>query len=315
MPGTDLLRICYFIQNHRAAPQLARLIGTLRRFQADALILVGHDELAGLASADEIRRAVEADVFALREPGQRGYFSLIQPYFDALEWLARQDASYDWIVYLSGQDYPVQSLKRFEARLLAGDADGFLRFWEAWNPDNPWGRASQGIHRYGYQYRDARGWSREALRLLRSLNGIQKRMHVHLTYGPRIGRRRPAPFGPGLVCYGGRQWTTLSRACAEHVLEESRARPDLMEWFRCTLCPDEAVVQTLLANGARFRLVDDDLRYVDFAGERRGHPRTLTVADLPEITRGPYYFGRKLDLETDPELFDRLDSWIDGSGD
>lgn len=305
------MRICYFIQNHRAASQLTRLVSALRRFQPNALILIGHDEFAGLATATEIRRAVEADVFPLREPCRRGYFSLIQPYFDALERLARQGVSYDWIVYLSGQCYPVQPLKRFEERLATGDADGFLRFWEAWNPDNPWGRASQGVRRYGYQYRDVPGCPPQALRILRPLNGIQSRAHVHLTYGPRVGWRRPAPFGPGLVCYGGRQWTTLSRACAEHVLEESRARPELMEWFRHTLCPDEAVVQTLLVNCGRFRLVDDDLRYVDFVGGRRGHPRTLTVADLPEITGGRYYFARKLDLETDPELFDRLDSWID----
>ena len=312
MPGADLLRICYFIQNHRAPQQLARLVGTLRRFQPGARILVGHDEFAGLASADEIRRAVDTDVFAFREPARRGYFSLFQPYLDALEWLAGRGISYDWIVYLSGQDYPVQPLRRFEERLAAGDSDAFLRFWGAWSPDNPWGRMKQGVRRYAYQYRDAPAWPRAALRLLRSLNGIQSRMHVHLVYGPRIGWRKPSPFGPGLVCQGGRQWTTLSRACAEHVLEEARARPELIEWFRNTLCPDEAVVQTLLVNSGRFRLSDDDLRYVDFSGGHRGHPRTLTAADLPTVTSGPYYFARKVDQGTDPELLDRLDSWIAG---
>ncbi len=304
------MRLCYFIQNHLAPPQVSRLVRTLQRSQPEAFVLVGHDAFAGQATVDEMRRALDADVFAVREPARRGYFSLLQPYFDAVEWLADRGVDYDWIVYLSAQDYPTQPLADFETLLAASDRDGFLRYWDAANPVNPWGRRRQGLCRYFYQYSDAPPWAAPTLRPLRSLNGVQSLMHVHLVYGPRVGFRGKAPFGPGLTCYAGTQWTTLRRACAEYAAEQARADGPLIRWFRRTICADEAVVQTLLVNSGRFRFENDDLRYMDFAGSRDGRPRTLTVQDLPALTGGRSCFARKFDLQRDARVLDLLDERI-----
>jgi hypothetical protein len=305
------VRICYFIQNHLAPRQISRLVGALRRSQPDCFILVGHDGFAGHCTADELRRALDVDVFEFREPGRRGYFSLIQPYFDAVEWLSARGVSYDWLVYLSAQDYPVRPLEELEVLLATSGCDGFLRYWAACAPVNPWGRPRQGGCRYLYQYREAPRWATPALRVLRSLNGVQSLVHFHLVYGPRVGlRSRGSPFGGDLTCYAGTQWTTLRRACAEHVVERARGEPELLRWFHGTICPDEAVVQTLLVNGGRFELRDDDLRYADFTGSRDGRPRTLTADDLPAITGGPHYFARKFDLQGDARVLDLLDARI-----
>src|SRR5688572_31975267 len=43
----------------------------------------------------------------------------------------------------------------------------------------------------------------------------------------------------------------------------------LGEHYRGTMSPEESMVQTVLLNDGRFRLVDDDLRYVDYAGDRK----------------------------------------------
>ncbi len=303
------MRICYFIQNHQAPPQVVRLVGTLRRSQPECLILVGHDGFAGHCTASELRRALDADVFEIREPARRGYFSLLQPYLDAVEWLSQRGVAYDWIVYLSAQDYPCRSPRSFEALLAATPYDGFLRYWNARDPQGAWGhRRRQGECRYFFQYFEAPRWMGPALRLARPLNRVQSLVHIHLVYGPRIGLRwgRP-PFGRDVTCYAGTQWTTLRRACAEHVLERARSEPRLMQWFRRTICPDEAVVQTLLLNGDRFRLQNDDLRYMDFTGSRDGRPRLLSVDDIPLITGGSYCFARKFD---DPHVLDLLDARI-----
>ena len=165
------------------------------------------------------------------------------------------------------------------------------------------------MYRYFFQYSDSRLGS-GALALLRRLNGLQPVVHTHLTYGPRIGVRKTlSPFRGGYRCYGGKQWTILRRDCALYVLEESKRRADLMRWFRRTVCPDEAVVQTLLVNSGRFRLANDDLRYVDFEGSRDGRPRTLGVEDFERLTDGSSMFARKFDPATDEAILDRLDSW------
>jgi core-2/I-Branching enzyme len=306
------MRVCYFIQNHLAPSQVRRLVGMLQRSRRDSFILIGHDEFAGHCSADELRRALDVDVFAAREPAKRGYFSLLEPYFDAVDWLDRQAIAYDWLVYLSAQDYPLQPLRDFESLLTTTGGDGFLRFWDAADPVNPWGRRRQGLVRYYYQYSDAPGWARPALRVLRAGNRLQPFVHCHLTYGPRIGvrRRRRQPFNETLRCYAGTQWTVLRRSCAEYVAERVRSGDALIQWLRRTICPDEAVVQTLLVNSGRFQLVNDDLRYVDMAASRDGRPRTLTAEDLPILTSGPYYFARKFDASGDSKVLDLLDARI-----
>jgi hypothetical protein len=302
------MRIAYFIQNHLPPPQVARLVRTLRRGQPEAFVLVGHDPFAGRATVEEMRGGVDAEVFGVREPPKRGYFSLIQPYFEAVEQLSRKGIDYDWIVYLSGQDYPVQPLGKLENLLETCEVDGFLRHWDAFSSENPWGRPKQGLRRYGYQYSDAPGW---LARPLKALNGVQGFAHAHLVYGPRVGWRRPSPFAPGRACYAGKQWTILRRACAEYVAEKVREDGELVRWFRNTVCPDEAVVQTLLVQAGRFRLRDDDLRYMDFTGSTTGSPRNLTAADLPVLTNGKFFFARK--FERDAPVLDRLDAYIDAS--
>jgi hypothetical protein len=302
------MRLCYFIQNHLAPPQVARLVGTIRRSQPEAFVLVGHDEFAGHCRAEEVRRATGADVFATREPARRSYFSMLFPYVEAVEWLSRHAVPYDWIVHLSAQDYPVQPLRRLEERLATEGYDGYLHYWRAFDPVNPWGRKHQGLRRYAYQYFDAPSWLAPGLRGLRWLNGIQSLVHLHLVYGPRVGLRLRSPFGPGLVVYAGKAWSNLRRECAEFVASEVRAGGEVVQWFRRTSSPEEALLQTLLVNDGRFRLHDGDRRYVDFTGSRDGRPRTLTEQDLPVITGGEYDFARKFDREA--RVLDLLDERI-----
>ena len=305
------MRICYFIQNHLGPAQASRLIRTLRRFQPESFVVVGHDPFAGHCGAAELRRALDVDVLEAREPARRGYLSLLHPYFDAVEWLGERGIDYDWIVYLSAQDYPTRPLASLETLLATSGYDGFLRFWDAAAPVNPWGRRRQGVIRYHYQYFDAPRWLAPALPFVRWCNRVQSLMHVHLVYGPRIGlRRKPTPFDGGLPCYAGFQWTTLRRACAEHVLERVRTDRELMGWFGRTICPCESVVQTVLVNTGRFNLCNDDLRFADFTGSRNGRPRTLTADDIPLITGGTYHFARKFDPERDARVLDLLDERI-----
>jgi len=305
------MSICYFIQNHLGPDQASRLIRTLRRSQPDCFILVAHDPFAGHGSAAELQRALDVDVLEAREPAKRGYLSLLYPYFDALEWLADRGIDYDWIVYLSAQDYPTRPLRDLETLLATSGYDGFLRYWQASVPVNPWGRRRQGLIRYHYQYYDAPRWTMPALRLFRWTNRVQSLVHVHLVYGPRVGlHRKPSPFDRSLSCYAGYQWTTLRRAAAEYVLERVRSDSELMGWFGRTICPCESVVQTLLVNSGRFNLCNDDLRFADFTGSRNGRPRTLTAEDIPVITGGTYHFARKFDPERDAQVLELLDERI-----
>jgi hypothetical protein len=302
------MRACYLLQTHRDPRQIARLVATIGRLSPGAAVVVAHDTTGCALDPRTLRGPAEVHVLPVPGPIRRGYLSMLDPYLQGVDFLRRRGVEYDWLVYLSGQDYPVQPLAISEAMLAAAECDGFLRWWPALGPGGPWQRRRQGHRRYFYRYRDAPVWSLPLLRLARALNGVQSLVHVHLVYGPRVGvRARRTPFEGGRTCYAGWQWTTLRRACAEYVVESVARERGLVEHYRRTICPDESLVQTILVNAGRFRLADDNLRYGDTSTSRDGRPRLLGVADLELITGGGYHFARKFDLDHDARVLDVLD--------
>ena len=276
-----------------------------------------HDETQGAVDPSSLSSAAELHYRPVRTAVRRGYLSMLDPYLAGLEWLRAARVDYDWVVYLSGQDYPAIPLARSEAVLAEAPFDGFVRFWPALSGDGPWRRRRQGKRRYYYAYRDASRWAVPLLGAAKSLNGIQALLHVHLVYGPRVGvRRMRTPFRGGLVCYAGWQWTTLRRACAEALLDELARQPELVDHYRLAICPDESLVQTVLVNARdsagrqRFAFCNDNLRFVDNAASKDGHPRLLGDEDFARLTSGPFHFARKFDSAA--PVLDRLDAWLTG---
>lgn len=305
------MRVCYLIQSHCGAKQIARLVRVIGAASPGALVVVAHDDTGCALSSDELPCAAERHLLAVRGPLRRGYLSMLAPYLQVVGWLRSQGLPYDWLVYLSGQDYPTLPLADSEAQLAAADCDGFVRYWNAFDGQGPWRRRHQGVHRYGFQYRDAPAWTRGLVRILRAGNGWQRLVHVHLTYGLRVGlRARRTPFTTDFPCYAGWQWTTLRRTCAEQVVDQLARDASLVAYYERTICPDESLVQTVLLRAGGVRLVNDNLRYADNANARDGRPRLLGAADFARITSGAYHFARKFDAAKDDRILDLLDAHL-----
>jgi hypothetical protein len=308
----------YLIQSHASPAQVLRLVRTLREGSPRAPILVVHDATRCVLEEAPFRALGGVDLLQRRTPVLRGDFSMLDALFEGIARLlgegpARPALGFDWLAYLSGQDYPVRPLGEFEESLERSRLDGFLCWWDAVGPDprRPW-RPRQGEDRYLCQYRGLPGFLGPPLRPLRLL-GRATPLRLHLTYGVRLGwKPRRNPFGPSFRCFGGRQWWTLSRPCVEHLARFARERPDIVRWYRRTLVPDESFVQTALLNAGRFRLDPDDRRYIDFRGARDGRPRVLGPEDLPLLASGRWDFARKFDADRDPEVLDRLDVLVLG---
>src|SRR5205809_524685 len=104
------MTVCYFIQSHRQARQVLRLAHTLRRASPTARILIGHDASGSPLARDDVDAVEGVDLFHFPGPAERGELSLLEPYFLALDHLASRRVEFDWLIYLSGQDYPVRPL-------------------------------------------------------------------------------------------------------------------------------------------------------------------------------------------------------------
>ena len=270
-------KVAYLILSYTPAERLVR---TLRAGSPGAVIAVHHDD----------RRRSLGEVDALRippRPIEWGHGSQLAAVLRCLRWV-RERADFDWLVLLSGQDYPVRPVPEIEGSLTGTDA-----FIEA-APVAPLrfrrGQEDEFARRYRFRWRPA---SARAAALAAKADPL---LHVRrLPSGTFVG----LPANPPLPPFHGSDWFTLSRPAVDALIE---ARPDVVDHFLHTIVPTEAFAQTVLANSP-LRINGDNRRYVRFEGTA-ANPRVLTLADLDAALASGADFARKFD---DPAVLDEID--------
>lgn len=301
-------RVAYLVTSHRDISQLARLVRTIRASDSTGRIYIDHD------------RAGEPGVEALAEPGTvhvqlstggRGDDTQILRQLDLGAAVAR-DGGTDYVVFLSGEDYPCRPLEQMKA-LLTTSPDGFLHHFPVLDRRRSEWRVREG--RLRYRYRWSQGWAisprwRDRLHFLHGLNYLQPLIGVHLSYGRlRLGHRRCGPL-PGVELYGGSNWCSLSWQAFQHARRTIGSSPALQGWMRQSVAIDEAIYPSVLISSGAFTFEPTNHRYFDFRGTSFGHPAYLTGEHLADIERSGAFFARKVDRTLSAALMDRLDARV-----
>lgn len=298
-------RVAYLLFTHRNVPGIARLVNTIQLQDPQSEIWISHDR-DGEAGVEDLAESPGVKV-VLGDHRERGDFSLLSGTLDLMKDAITGDA--DYFVCLSGEDYPCRPLIEMRDDLsMAGD--GWLHTFPALDremSDWPYSLARQRYHfRWFVGPRISASWSRR-LRFVHALNRVQPWFRFNVVYGRlRVAARR-RPLLEDSDWYGGSAWWTLSRRAVEYVLDAARSRHDLMDWARHTIAVDESFFQTVLSTAPGFAFDGDGRRYFDFGETGLGHPKSLTVDDLPAIHASNAYFCRKVN---DHELVARLDEVI-----
>lgn len=302
-------RFCYQVHTHSRPAQVERLVRRLVEAGTGAVVLVSHDVRAQPLPVRTLERL--GDVHVLGARGGYGDLSHVDRWIDATRWLDAHGVAYDWMVTLSGQDYPVRAVAEGEREVAAGGYDGYLEHFPAFSGESHW-PPHLPRNRYLYRHRRLRPLPapvRALLRPARAVNAVQPFVRVNAMYGS-VGVRTPTPLGPGFALWGGSFFTTLNRRCVAYVRDFYETRPAVMHWFRGVLAPEEVFFQTVLVAADRFRLSGDPLRYFDFAHGDGAHPRPLGLDDVPALLESGAHWARKFDLTHDPRPLDALDAHL-----
>lgn len=307
------MRFCYHIQSHRSPEQLARLVHAVKRYSPNSVVHVSHDVRGTPLDVRELTSL--PDVAVEFHEGGYGDFSHVDRYMAAVDWINREGVKVDWLVNITGQDYPLRPLDQAEHELITSGSDGFMEYWDMFGPDSHWPRGRV-ISRYHFHHRRLMPLSptaKKRLRPLQALNRIQPLVRVHVAYGLALGWRVRTPFGPDLRLHGGSAFSSLTWPVVAYLREYFDRRPDVVEYFRRCLSPVEAVFQTIVCSSGQFNLDPDCKRYFDFRDSQFNHPKSLTADDLPRAIASGAHFARKFDYERHPELLDMLDRHLEKS--
>jgi hypothetical protein len=291
------------VVSHRNPEQVLRLVSALKEGPG-AEVAVRHDERRSRIDDRELERL---GALRLRDEVEFewGGWSQLVLLRECIDRVARE-LDPDWLLILSGQDYPLRPLDDIERDLAASGLDAMLG--DAWElpmqglPDPP---KDEFFLRYAYRHYPA---PRAAPRLPRAVRPLAYLREMPPPLRPRLGLRRArTPFRDGFRCFVSADWLTLGRAGLDAVLRASRERPELLRYYRRVAIPSESFFATVLLNDPELRVARENRRFVSFPAPLTPHPDTLTTADLDRLLASGCDFARKFDADADAEVLDALD--------
>jgi hypothetical protein len=219
--------------------------------------------------------------FLPRHVSHWGGFGHVLATLKGLEDVFERELPFDYVVLLTGQDYPLRSADSIERFLDDANGRSFMNHWPL--PYAPWG-------------------SRGGLDRLEDWHFI-----THLRFHLALPLRRRLPNG--LVPWGGGAYWCLSRAVAEYIHGFVRKNRAYVDFFEHVLIPDELFFQTIVLNSPlRESIVNENLRFIDWS--REPAPAILRVTDFPQLVASGKLFARKFDATVDPMILDMLDDHI-----
>lgn len=302
------MKICYLIMSHKDPEQIYRLIRTIKTSSPNSYILLSHDSINCSLDVSCFGKDSGIDFQFIR--AERGDFSLIYKYFSSINYLFSNNIDFDWLITLSGQDYPTQPLSKLEHLLSTTQYDGFLEFFKAFYPESPWS-LREAYQRYLYQYKrlslSAPKWMISIMKPIKILNYLQPFIRISFTYGLRIGVKVQSIFNHDFNCYGGYFFSVLSKKCVQYLNSFYQNNSQTLEYYKHVLQPEESFIQTVLVNSKKFNLCNECKHYYDFSHTTYGHPVILTEKDYDAMTQQKYYFARKFDVNVDGKILDILD--------
>lgn len=301
------MKVCYFIQAHKNPRQIYRLVRTIKKLSPNAQVLIGYDFTN--SSFDITPLQDVPDIYLLKGefPVRRGEFSALQPYLNAINWLFEHNFNFDWLAYISGQDYPVRPLSEVEEQLAKTKYDGFIQFYNVLSEESQW-TLQEGKKRYFRQYYRCPSWSKWLVGKASKVGKLTP-LNFVFTYGMHIGV--PAfkiPFNENFYCYGGNHRHFLSRKCTQFLKNYIESNPELMNYYHKVLLPEESFIQTVLVNSQKFNLFNGNKIYEIYSDGEKGHPRTLNLNDHISIKNGDFFFARKFNEDSD--LLNTLDIYL-----
>lgn len=292
-------KVAFVISAYRLPAMLVRLVerldgpGTATYIHVDAK--TPEDTFRAMAEPLAGRSNVH---FLPRHACHWGDFGHVRATLKGLRALIETGQPFDYVVLLTGQDYPLRP--RTEIAATLGNAGGSVFMRPMPIPNQYW--TNGGTCRYENRHFRAAGRSFAfpgvPFRSAR-LNAIWSRV-------ARIGGLYRS-FPDGLQPWGGSSYWILPADCVRYIDDFVRRSPGFVRFFRSVRIPDEIFFHTIVMNSPfRNRLGTDDRRYVNWA-EGGDNPRILTSRDLPALLSSGALFARKFDPAVDADVLDRID--------
>jgi hypothetical protein len=271
------MRIAVVLLVHNELECVAELVSTLTR--SGIFVAIHADANSGTEFRSRLEQLLSSPQirFTKQIACSWGNFSIVRATLEGLRTIAGAQWAPDYVILMSGSDYPIKSHESLIGFLKTHNGTEFI---ESVPISRPWVIAGPQQERvelfFPFNWRTSRRAFERAYRIQMLL-----RRFIRL-------RRMPE----GISAYIGSQWWALTWKTCREILKLVDARPAINRFFAYTLVPDESYFQSLVRS-----IVPDSaisgagLTYYEF--QPNGTPVVLYDDHAEHLSRQDYFFARK----------------------
>jgi hypothetical protein len=275
------VRIAYVISAYKNPTHLSRLVHRLHT-GPETRFAVHVDRKTDTPTYEAMQESLDdlgGVTFLSRHACHWGGFGHVRASLKGIREIRRSGWDPDYVILLSGQDYPIKPNAYIRDLLQHGEGRSFFLHFPL--PTDNWRHGGlDRIRRWHWRYR---------------------RVHISLP----LRRTLPA----GLKPWGGSAYWIVSRTALRTIAEFVETSPAYVRFFRHVDIPDEVFFQTILLNSPEAeRCVDFRLHYTEWS--RLPAPAILTRQDYPHLVESSCLFARKFDPAVDGEILDLIDDGL-----
>lgn len=211
---------------------------------------------------------------------------------------AVEDHSCDYYHFFSGQDFPIKRLSAFKQYMESNQGKEYVSYMTL--PNEVWEQGTFDRFRY-YHLND---WFDP--RTPRGRQLLDRSFHFQQKH--HIKRHHLRPFDR---LYGGSNWISITKECAEYVLSYTRNHPAFYRRLRYTFSPEETYFHTLILNSAFASKVDNNnFRYVLWKYENGSFPANLNEKQFFELATTDDFFARKFEYSLSQRLLKQIEYYL-----
>lgn len=280
---------------HKDIDQLFKLVS---QFDNDFLFYIHLDKKEPISKLTIQQLSEIANVSAVYQKYDVhwGGLSIVKAEILLLEAITK-DGIADYIHFMSGQDYPIQSIEHFKSFFNKHKGYEFIEYMPM--PNQQW--PSDGYERityYGFydwlNYHTSRG---------------SRWIHKLIKYQKKIGFKRNLP-NQFRCLYGGSNWMSITKECAEFVVSKKAKHRSFLRRLNHTLAPDECYFHTLILNSPFApKVINNNVRLIIWANESPS-PITFDENYWKEIVTSDCLLARKFEKEKSKKLIELINKGI-----
>jgi hypothetical protein len=314
------MKIAYLVLTHRYPEQVIRLI--LRLNTENALFLVHVDKKTNNKIYQQIFSSLShlPNVYFLnRQSVYWGDFGMVAAALEGIKELFNKHIFFDWLVFLSGQDYPVKSTCQIEEFLSRNKGKLFIEYKNLMvtPPDESW--PTSGFDRINYWHFHLHNMrfvfpaklTTNAYNRYCRANQTWFRIFSFLWSGLIFWFPLKRKFPEGFKPFWGSNYWCLSRDCVEYIHSFVKQNKAFVNYFKYVELPEEMFFQTIILN-SKFKenVINDNLFYIDWENPNPTRPRIFVKSDFERLVESFKLFARKFDCIKDTDILDLLDQEV-----